>query len=408
MKIRIITKATFPEGMAATKRVKYISLASLKAGHEVEIFTEKSALLNNEQIGWHSTGSWEGVYYLLLRNKTPFNQYVRVIWIYIKSFLLVFKAIRGIKKVDVYVLYLDRFWPQMLVLLFAKMYRKKVVYELVEYPYATEGQFLTNLNSVRKLLRALTLNVLFPLLDGFDVISDNLIEVANKYRSSKSIVNYTPILTDIKLWNRAIKENPSKMKEDYLFHAGALSENKDGIVNFMKVFALVNNKRRGLGQKSIKLGLTNMSTKPQTLSKLKQIIAENDLEDDIFITGYLQTEELIKYQNNAAVLLFNKPNNRQNFYNFPTKLADYLLANAPLVVATDDYEMNKYLFHGINAIVTKPDDVDAMANAVLKLLNDPELSRKIANNGRETVETSFDYRNYIDRYDRFYKEVVSK
>ena len=50
----------------------------------------------------------------------------------------------------------------------------------------------------------------------------------------------------------------------------------------------------------------------------------------------------------------------------------------------------------------------AAIDAVLKLLNDPELSRKIANNGRETVETSFDYRNYIDRYDRFYKEVVSK
>jgi len=203
-------------------------------------------------------------------------------------------------------------------------------------------------------------------------------------------------------------ERSRKIKEDYLFHTGALSKNKDGIVNFMKVFALVNNKRRDLGQKSIKLGLTNMSTKPQTLSKLKQIIAENDLEDDIFITGYLQTEELIKYQNTASVLLFNKPKNKQNFYNFPTKLADYLLANAPLVVATEENEMNKYLFHGINAIVTKSVNVDAMANAVLKLLNDPELSRKIANNGRETVETSFDYRNYIDRYDQFYKAVISK
>lgn len=70
--------------------------------------------------------------------------------------------------------------------------------------------------------------------------------------------------------------------------------------------------------------------------------------------------------------------------------------------------MNKYLFHGINAIVTKPVNLDAMGNALLKLLNEPELSRKIADNGRETVETSFDYRNYIDRYDRFYKAVISK
>ena len=91
------------------------------------------------------------------------------------------------------------------------MYRRKVVFELVEYPYATEGQFLTNFNSVRKLLRALTLNVLFPFLDGFDVISENLIREANKYRSSKSILNYTPILTDVKLWNRAIKEKKRRL-----------------------------------------------------------------------------------------------------------------------------------------------------------------------------------------------------
>lgn len=394
--------------MAATKRVRYISLASLKAGHEVEVFTEKSALLKDEQIGWNSTGSWEGVHYFLLRNKTPFNRYVRVIWIYIKSILLVFKAIRGIKRVDVYMLYLDRFWPQIIVLLFAKMYRKKVVYELVEYPYATDGQFLTNFGFVRKIVRFLTINFLFPYLDGFDVISDNLLQVANKYKSSKSILNYTPILTDVKLWNRAIRENSRKIKEDYLFHAGTLSENKDGIVNFMKVFALVNNKRRALGQKSIKLGLTNMSTKTQTLSKLKQIISDYSLEDDIFITGYLQNEELIKYQNNASVLLYNKPKNKQNSYNFPTKLADYLLANTPIVIAAENCQMNNYLIQGTNAIVTKPDDINAMANAVLKLLNDPELSQKIADNGRETVETSFDYRNYIDRYDRFYKAVVSK
>jgi glycosyltransferase involved in cell wall biosynthesis len=95
-----------------------------------------------------------------------------------------------------------------------------------------------------------------------------------------------------------------------------------------------------------------------------------------------------------------------NFYDFPIKFVEYILTNTPTFVAGKNYQINNYLIQGNNAIVIKTNDVSAMANAVLKLLNDLELFLNSANNSIETVKTSFHNKNYIDRYGRFYKTVV--
>ncbi len=73
----------------------------------------------------------------------------------------------------------------------------------------------------------------------------------------------------------------------------------------------------------------------------------------------------------------------------PNVLVEAMAAGAP-VVATAVSGIPELVEHEVNGLLIQPDDPEALADALLRLHEDPELTERLTRNGRETVAERFD------------------
>ena len=73
----------------------------------------------------------------------------------------------------------------------------------------------------------------------------------------------------------------------------------------------------------------------------------------------------------------------------PNVLVEAMAAGAP-VVATAVSGIPELVEHEVNGLLVEPDDPQALADALLRLHDDPELTRRLTGNGRATVQERFD------------------
>jgi glycosyltransferase involved in cell wall biosynthesis len=73
------------------------------------------------------------------------------------------------------------------------------------------------------------------------------------------------------------------------------------------------------------------------------------------------------------------------------------MASGCAVVSTDTYGVREYLDHGQNGLVVPVDDPNALADAIERLLDDPELAESLARAGCRTVEQGFRIEAAVER-----------
>jgi len=279
--------------------------------------------------------------------------------------------------------------PRLLPIPIMHFLGKKIIVEVNEYPYSTEGNKFTRITIIRKTLRWATLRWVIPKMDGIVVISENLKEVVNQYAPSVPVLK-VPILVDVSRgYFTSFEKSPHS--HPYLFHAGSLSVQKDGIIKVIEAYA----KAATLLKKSsiqLDLVLTNKKTFPKIWQSIEKILIEYNLIDRMKITGYLSETELHDYIQHASALLINKPSTFQNKYNFPTKLGDYLLSGRPVILAAEGIEANNYIYNKVNGFVVPPDDVEKIKNTLIWLFQNPLKANDIGKVGRQTAIDYFDYR----------------
>jgi glycosyltransferase involved in cell wall biosynthesis len=78
------------------------------------------------------------------------------------------------------------------------------------------------------------------------------------------------------------------------------------------------------------------------------------------------------------------------------------------VIATAIAGMPEVVRDGETGLLIPPGDVDALAQALLRLLNDPSFAERLANDGRHFLEQHFDQRDCLAEVERFYHKVASE
>jgi len=89
---------------------------------------------------------------------------------------------------------------------------------------------------------------------------------------------------------------------------------------------------------------------------------------------------------------------------FPLTLLQAMAAGVPAVVTRVDGSPEAIL-DGVNGFVLEPRDVEGMAARVVQLLRDPELRRKMGEEGRKRVQ-EFDIDEMVRKQEKFYLELV--
>lgn len=75
------------------------------------------------------------------------------------------------------------------------------------------------------------------------------------------------------------------------------------------------------------------------------------------------------------------------------------------VVATNVGGIPEFVKHGINGLLTGPEDSATLAHHIERLINDHPLRQTLGANGKQTVETEYDHKVLSKRYEQLYRMV---
>lgn len=140
-------------------------------------------------------------------------------------------------------------------------------------------------------------------------------------------------------------------------------------------------------------GITGEGGVDRYADELKKLAEKEEVRDKIFFQGFVPYEKTRDCLAKARVLVIPLPNNMQaRYFTSPLKLFEYMASKRP-IVATDLPSIQEILRDGENAILVEPDDPEALARGIKKVLNNPALARQISERAYLDVQRySWDHR----------------
>jgi len=146
-------------------------------------------------------------------------------------------------------------------------------------------------------------------------------------------------------------------------------------------------------KKLIDLGITNFKWffygSGPLLNELQKKVKELNLINHCYFPGNLDHHQLLnKYKNNKVDIVVISSISTDIPEGIPVSLMEAMSYEIP-VIATD-CGGTKELVDGQSGILVNQKDPEAVSNAIFKLIDKPEFSRKVGNKGRNKVKQDFD------------------
>lgn len=172
----------------------------------------------------------------------------------------------------------------------------------------------------------------------------------------------------------------------YIAYCGTVSIHKDGVDDLIKSFALVHK-----AVPDIKLLIMGKMISAEDERFIKELINSFDLNDFIILTGLIPATEMPQRLKDATLLALTRTVNVQTVNGFPTKLAEYLLTENPVVV-TKTGDIPLFLKDGESALLAEPGNIKEIASKMIWALTHPEESGIIGKAGAEVAKINFNYK----------------
>lgn len=354
-----ILYASYKPNQAATNRV----LALIKGIDELGI--EATFILVYPSAGCNRLDDsvYRNVKVLYLwENRTCHNKYYK----YICSFFDARKFAKSLKAGDFVLLFGCSSYAQY----FTSMKGVKVFQERTEHP-------LVNPVDIPWLQRRYLKHI--SDFDGMFVISTYLKKVMEDYGAKN--VHVINMIVD---FNRFAGVEKS-VKEKYIAYCGTASNNKDGVDDLIKAFAIVARKHP-----EVKLKIIGKApTKDDETGNLK-LVDDLGIKDNVEFTGVISAQDMPQMLKNATVLALARPDSLQAQCGFPTKLGEYLLSENPIVV-TKVGDIPLFLKDGESALLSEERNVEEFASKIIWALEHPEEAEKIGKEGAKVAMKAFNY-----------------
>lgn len=393
MKVNIILNQPYPQGMASTHRVHLYSKGILNQGHQVKIYLPVPHSYNKKLGNLNTKGTAEGVDYEYTSLTSVRSNHF--LFRRIHDLLGLFNAGRKIlerrNESDAIILVSTVTFHILFFKVIALLSGNVFLTECNEHPFAFARK--GSLRS-KKWFQKFYVEKIITLYDGLLVISNNLLDYYKNKIGNKVKYQLIPVLVDIEEFSSLPSE-----KENYVAYAGNLSEDKDGLYTQIQSFA-----KACKVFPDLKFYVIGNSQRPSTKEKAQEIVEKLGIENNVFFTGFVSRQELVKYFKNASALMLFKPKGIQADYCFPSKIAEYLASGTP-VITTKTGELINLLRHRESALLSSPDEMDQFANNLIEVLSDIKLSNYISKNGFEIARANFDYQNQSLEILKFIKEL---
>lgn len=220
-------------------------------------------------------------------------------------------------------------------------------------------------------------------LDGLFVISTTLKDyfISRGVQESKiTIVNMT---VDTERFKNVSQNNSSGRIISY---CGTASNNKDGVDQLIKAFAIVAGKHQ-----DVKLQIIGKAPSKDDASGNAQLVKQLGLEDRVIFTGVVPAHKMPQILADSTILALDRPDSLQARNGFPTKLGEYLLSERPVVV-TRVGDIPLFLRDGESASLAEDNNPEDFASKLCWLLEHPTEADEIGKAGAQVAKTHFNYK----------------
>lgn len=168
------------------------------------------------------------------------------------------------------------------------------------------------------------------------------------------------------------------------------------IYNPQMAIKVLHSVRRSFAEATLVMAGLDKGLEPE----IKALAAELGLKDAVRFPGFLDHTAKIKEFLQADIYL-----NTNRIDNTPVAVIEACALGLP-VIATNVGGLADLVEDGKSGILVVDGDVDAMANAVVSLLEDPELTETLSTNGRLLAERS-SWKSVKVRWDELFEEITT-
>jgi len=148
---------------------------------------------------------------------------------------------------------------------------------------------------------------------------------------------------------------------------------------------------------NIKIVLTGDGEEEKNLKFLSQKLG---LQEDVIFLG--TRRDIPKIMSSFDVFVL--PSLSEGI---PFAILEALALKKP-VVATDVGGVPEAVIEGRTGFLVPPEDSDSLAQAIISLLQDPELAKRLGEEGRQLVEERFNIKNIVKEYEILYRRTCKR
>lgn len=139
----------------------------------------------------------------------------------------------------------------------------------------------------------------------------------------------------------------------------------------------------------------------EKLDELKKLASELEVDDKVDFPGYV--ENMAEHLEKASMFVLSS-----NYEGMPNALMEAMAVGVPCISTDCDGGGARFLIeNGVNGLLVPKEDVDVMADAMKRIINEKELAEYISHNARKLQEELSAEKIY-GQWEELIKEVVEK
>lgn len=139
-------------------------------------------------------------------------------------------------------------------------------------------------------------------------------------------------------------------------------------------------------QISKKMRLLIVGDGPQ-LNELKRLTEELKIDGNVNFTGFIKNKNIPEYLNRMDIYVAMS---RMKSESFGVAIVEASACSLPVIVS-DMGGLPEVIENGITGFLVESENVDALSEAIIKLINDKELREKMGNSGRKFVKEKYEW-----------------
>lgn len=171
--------------------------------------------------------------------------------------------------------------------------------------------------------------------------------------------------------------------EKSIVYCGNGTNNKDGVDQLIKAFAIVHEK-----YPDYQLKIIGPSPQRGDSSGNIELVEQLNLKEAVVFVGRKAPDEVPQLLKNASILALDRPDSLQAQNGFPTKLGEYLLTGNPVCV-TNVGDIPLFLEDGVSAMIAEHDNVELFSSKLLWIIEHPLEAAIIGKRGQDVALEHF-------------------